>query len=198
VEVLPAEVEVTLSTVRESSPPRWPATLLLPTGLMAALLLIICMALAFAWGTVSTLQQLTNPYVQSSALVRGFFARLSGHSAESRRAKYVQEHLAVGGLQFTKKSGWLMFGKPAKVTGTISNDGDRIVDTLTVGIYFANGAGRIEAGGDIVIPLLIRPGEQQNFSLTEKETGFPLPAHLEGLRLIHRVVDCHFYEPPAR
>lgn len=183
-------------TAPELAPFKFPPALLVPTILGIVALVLIVMALAFAWGTAHTIQQLTNPYIQSSALVKGFFAKLSQGHVAAQREKYIEEHLSLGGLTFSKKTGWLMFGRPAKISGILTNNGDKIVDTVTLAIFFIDGAGRIEEGGEIVLPLLIRPNERQGFSLNEKETGFPLPASLESRKPVYRIADCHFYEPP--
>jgi len=195
-DTIPVPIAAAAAPAAELAPFKFPPTLILPIVLGNIALMLIVMALGFAWGTAHVIERLTNPFIESSALVKGFFGKLSQGHVEGQRQKYIDEHLSLGGVTFTKKTGWLMFGRPAKISGILTNDGDKIVDTVTLAIYFIDGAGKIEEGGEIVLPLLIRPGERQGFSLNDKETGFPLPPSLEGRKPIHRIVDCHFYEPP--
>lgn len=175
-----------------------PLSFMIPAGCAIATGLLLVFFLAFTWGSLHTLSTLTNPYVKSSALVKGFFAKLAQPHATAQKERYIAQHVSVGGVSLAKPTGWWVFGQPAKLEGMITNGGTRILDTVTVGIYFVDGTGRIVAGSEVVIPEIIKPAETIRFSLTAKEAGFEFPKDADRLTKAHRIVDCTFYQPAVR
>ena len=172
------------------------APLSLPLGCALGTGLLLVFLLAFLLGNLYTLGQLTNPYVRSSALVKGFFARLAQGQFTGQKERYLATSLSAGGLTLHEKTGWLFFGKPASLTGQLTNSGDRIVDSVTLALWFVDGTGRVVTGGEVVIGDILKPGETVGFTLTEKEAGFSFPKATEKLNRVYRIADCHFYEPP--
>ena len=179
-------------------PPRRARSITVPMGCVAVAALGFFLTFGFMLGNAFTLRSLTNPYIQSSALIKGFFARLSQGAANAQKEKYIHTYLAVAGLSYEEPTGWFLFGKPAAISGRVSNGGDQVIDGINLAVYFVDGTGQIAAGGTIVLPDIIKPSETVPFRVTEKDAGFTFPKNARALNRIYRIEDIHFYEPPKR
>lgn len=175
---------------------RMPATLTLPIGCAVGFAIVLFSITAFFMGNAYTLKLLTSPYIKSSALVQGFFAQLSEGRLNAVKDRYIDAHLTVGGLTYEAPTGWLIFGKPAKLTGHMTNQGDRVLEAVTLSVYFVDGTGRIAEGGDFLVRQLIKPGETVPFELSAKEAGFDFPKSPDSYHKVFRIIDVQFYEPP--
>ncbi|MEO7993029.1 MAG: hypothetical protein ABI743_01415, partial [bacterium] len=130
--------------------------------------------------------------------VQAFFAKLSEGPRAAAEQKYLSQHVTLGGLQYSRATGWLIFGKPAALSGRITNDGDRVIDGITVGLYFVDGQGRIRSGGEVLLTEIVRPQESISFRVTSKQAGFAFPDDAGSLKRIYQLVDLHFYAPPKK
>ncbi|HYE78910.1 MAG TPA: FxLYD domain-containing protein [bacterium] len=178
------------------APTRLPATLTLPVGCALGVAIILLSTMAFFMGNAYTLKLLTGPYIRSSALVQGFFAKLSEGRLNARKERYIEAYLTLGKIGYDKPTGWLVFGQPAKLNGTLTNRGDQVLEWVTLEVYFVDGSDRIVGGGEVPIRELVKPNETVTFEVSAKEAGFEFPKDAATMRKVARVTDVQFYEPP--
>jgi len=182
----------------DETPRRLPRVFTVPIGCAVVATLGLIFTLAFTLGNLYTLKALTNPYINSSALVKGFFARLSQGAVNAQKERYIHAYVTVAGLTYEEATGWLIFGKPAAISGRITNSGDRVIDGVDLELDFVDPTGQIVAGGTVILPDILKPNETVPFRISQRDAGFDFPANAKSLHRIYRIKELHFYEPPRR